>query len=412
MFSSLASSSVLSLATAPNVGGGRRLRPARGFARDTPFPIRGATLLVPSDVSRLVLARASDVREGDYASEDSYDGDDDGAWEGKRSSRNRSATVIRTAGRDDMYLEVDLPAHNMGITFTCGPDATIAMVEKVRQGSAAEQAGIEIGDILFSCSAVELTGVDTPVVVGDSEGTDTHWRRIDNFRCLGQPFDVQMAAFNSTAIVDAGFKHRIVRAMFRRDVNPDGRSRASRLDEMLGDEKAATDPTEKEIEKDAETSVAKLVSESWKDIVSAVTMEGFGELLFKSLFRHDWDLVRLFPFRDCESWEEVRADPKFQSHAVNVAGAIDKAVSLLGNSSELVPLLRGLGERHHGYGVEEEHYDLLGSALLEALEEGTALSGVSPGGRGWTRELGDAWTETWATVAATMKGDLYGTSPR
>ena len=253
MFGSLASSPVLSLATAPNVEGGRRLRPARGFARDTPFPIRGATLLVPSDVSRLVLARASDVRKGDYASEDSYDGDDDGAWEGMNSSRNRSATVIRTAGRDDMYLEVDLPAHNMGITFTCGPDATIAMVEKVRQDSAAEQAGIEIGDILFSCSAVELTGSDTPVVVGDSEGTDTRWRRIDNFRCLGQPFDVQMAAFNSTAIVDAGFKHRIVRAMFRRDVNPDGRSRASRLDEMLGDEKAATDdPTEK----DAETSVA------------------------------------------------------------------------------------------------------------------------------------------------------------
>ena len=192
-----------------------------------------------------------------------------------------------------------------------------------------------------------------------------------------------MAAFNSTAIVDAGFKRRIIRAMFRRDVNRrDGRSRASRLDEMLGDEKAATDdPTEK----DAETSVAKLVSESWKDIVSAVTMEGFGELLFKSLFRHDWDLVRLFPFRDCESWEEVRAHPKFQSHAVNVAGAIDKAVSLLGNSSELVPVLRGLGERLHGYGVEEEHYDLLGSALLEALEEGTAPRGYPRGagvGRG------------------------------
>ena len=404
MFGSLASSPVLSLATAPNVGRGRRLRPAREFARDTPFPIRGATLLVPSDVSRLVLARASDVRKGDYASEDSYDGDDDGAWEGMSSSRNRSATVIRTAGRDDMYLEVDLPAHNMGITFTCGPDATIAMVEKVREGSAAEQAGIEIGDILFSCSAVELTGSDTPVVVGDSEGTDTHWRRIDDFRCLGRPFDVQMAAFNSTAIVDAGFKHRLVRAMFRRDVNPDGQSRASRLDEMRkSDEKATTDPTEKD---------AKLVSESWKDIVSAVTMEGFGELLFKALFRHDRDLVRLSPFRDCESWEEVRAHPKFQSHAVDVADAIDKAVSLLGNSSELVPVLRELGERLRGYGVEEEHHDLLGSALLEALEEGTALSGVSPGGRGWTRELRDAWTETWATVAATMKGDLHGTSPR
>ena len=90
-----------------------------------------------------------------------------------------------------------LTSPTWGITFTCGPDATIAMVEKVR-------AGVEIGDILFSCSAVELTGSDTPVVVGNSEGTDTHRRRIDDFRCLEQPFDVQMAAFNSTAIVDAG----------------------------------------------------------------------------------------------------------------------------------------------------------------------------------------------------------------
>ena len=208
-----------------------------------------------------------------------------------------------------MYLEVDLPAHNMGITFTCGPDATIAMVEKVRQDSAAEQAGIEIGDILFSCSAVELTGSDTPVVVGDSEGTDTRWRRIDNFRCLGQPFDVQMAAFNSTAIVDAGFKHRIVRAMFRRDVNPDGRSRASRLDDMLGDEKAATDDPIYPTEKDAETSVAKLVSESWKDIVSG-HVEGFAN----SCSSRCSDTIGIWS----GSWlgielEEVRAHPKFQS---------------------------------------------------------------------------------------------------
>ena len=81
-----------------------------------------------------------------------------------------------------------------------------------------------------------------------------------------------MAAFNSTAIVDAGFKHRIVRAMFRRDVNPDGRSRASRLDEMLGDEKAATDDPIYPTEKDAETSVYKLVIESCNYMFSAVTI--------------------------------------------------------------------------------------------------------------------------------------------
>ena len=96
------------------------------------------------------------------------------------------------------------------------------------------------------------------------------------------------------------------------------------------------------------------------------------------------DLVQLFPFRNCENWEQVKADPKFQSHAVNAAGSVDAAVSLLGNPSELVPVLQGLGKRHHGYGVEEEHYDVLGSALLEALEEGAGVEGISGAG---TREL-------------------------
>ena len=109
----------------------------------------------------------------------------------------------------------------MGITFTCGPDATIAMVEKVQQGSAAEQAGIEIGDILFLLRG-RAYRLRYPSGRRELGGTETHWRRIDDFRCLGQPFDVQMAAFNSTAIVDAGFKHRIVRAMFRRTSTPTG----------------------------------------------------------------------------------------------------------------------------------------------------------------------------------------------
>lgn len=192
------------------------------MGRDTPFPpfptrfTTSKTLLPRSKT--LVLTCTGETR--DYAPDDSYDGDTDGVWEGKTISRNRSAMMIRTAGRDEMYLEVDLPAIDMGLTFTSGPCATIAMVEKVRDGSAGEQAGIESGDILFSCSAVELTGSDTPVVMGDTEGTDTHWRKIDDFKCLGQPFDVQMAALNSTGIIDAGFKHRVVRALFRRDISP------------------------------------------------------------------------------------------------------------------------------------------------------------------------------------------------
>ena len=103
----------------------------------------------------------------------------------------------------------------------------------------------------------------------------------------------------------------------------------------------------------------------------------------------------------------MKVDPKFQSHAVNVAGSVDAAVSLLGNPSELVPVLQGLGKRHHGYGALEEHYDVLGATLLETLEAGAGVAKVS-----WTPELRDAWTDVWVTVATTMKGDLYATSSR
>ena len=87
------------------------------MGRDTPFLTRFTTskTLLPRSKT-LVLTCTGEPR--DYAPDDSYDGEMDGVWEGKTISRNRSAMMIRTAGRDEMYLEVDLPAIDMGLTFT------------------------------------------------------------------------------------------------------------------------------------------------------------------------------------------------------------------------------------------------------------------------------------------------------
>jgi hemoglobin-like flavoprotein len=43
---------------------------------------------------------------------------------------------------------------------------------------------------------------------------------------------------------------------------------------------------------------------------------------------------------------------------------IGSAVSLLDQPAKLMPVLNRLGERHVGYGVQPQHYDTVGAALL------------------------------------------------
>ncbi|WP_437734882.1 globin family protein [Sorangium sp. So ce1335] len=71
------------------------------------------------------------------------------------------------------------------------------------------------------------------------------------------------------------------------------------------------------------------------------------------------------------------------------------AVDGLSNLTKLVPVLQSLGVRHHGYMVEERHYDLVGEALLWTLREGL--------GDGFTRDIETAWTEVYGVIADVMK---------
>ncbi len=61
---------------------------------------------------------------------------------------------------------------------------------------------------------------------------------------------------------------------------------------------------------------------------------------------------------------------------------------------ELLPAVRALGKRHVGYGVTDEHYELVGAALLWTLEKGL--------GAAFTPEVRDAWTAVYQVLAATM----------
>jgi hemoglobin-like flavoprotein len=69
----------------------------------------------------------------------------------------------------------------------------------------------------------------------------------------------------------------------------------------------------------------------------------------------------------------------------------------------LVPVVQDLGRRHVGYGVKDEHYATVGTALLWTLEKGL--------GDAFTTEVKEAWTTVYTLLATTMKNAAAEKSP-
>lgn len=74
---------------------------------------------------------------------------------------------------------------------------------------------------------------------------------------------------------------------------------------------------------------------------------------------------------------------------------IGLAVKGLNRADELESLLRNLGARHAGYGVEEHDYEAVGMALIWTLEQGL--------GDAFTSEVRNAWVAVYEFFAREMK---------
>jgi hemoglobin-like flavoprotein len=74
---------------------------------------------------------------------------------------------------------------------------------------------------------------------------------------------------------------------------------------------------------------------------------------------------------------------------------IGVCVKGLDTLDQLVPAVRGLGQRHAGYGVTDAHYDTVGGALLWTLEMGL--------GEAFTPEVKVAWAAVYGVLATNMK---------
>ncbi|GAB3255361.1 globin family protein [Chitinimonas naiadis] len=122
-----------------------------------------------------------------------------------------------------------------------------------------------------------------------------------------------------------------------------------------------------------------LVQESWRKVTPIAPQAA--ELFYNNLFTADPTLKSLF-----------KGDMEEQGRRLMTM--IGVAVGMLDKLDTLVPVVRNLGRRHAGYGVQEAHYNTVGGALLMTLGQGL--------GADFTPAVADAWAEVYGVLADTM----------
>jgi hemoglobin-like flavoprotein len=128
----------------------------------------------------------------------------------------------------------------------------------------------------------------------------------------------------------------------------------------------------------------KLVQESFAKV--APIAEQAAALFYQNLFAMDPALKPLFKGDMAEQGKKLM---KMIATAVNGLDRLDA----------IVPAVQDLARRHVAYGVKPQHYDTVGAALLQTLEQGL--------GAAFTPAVKQAWTTVYVLLATTMKDAAY-----
>ena len=127
-----------------------------------------------------------------------------------------------------------------------------------------------------------------------------------------------------------------------------------------------------------------LVQDSFNKVVPI--SDTAAELFYARLFELDPRLKRLF-----------RGDMSTQGRRLMTM--ISAAVHGLDDLESIVPAVRSLGIRHVAYGVEPEHYETVGAALLWTLQQGL--------GDDFTEDAREAWAAVYGQLSSTMIEAAY-----
>ena len=132
-----------------------------------------------------------------------------------------------------------------------------------------------------------------------------------------------------------------------------------------------------------------LVQESFAQVVPIA--DTAAALFYGRLFEMDPTLRALF-----------RADMRAQYR--NLMQTLTVVVRGLDRLDSILPAVEALGRRHAGYGVKDEHFQVVGEALLWTLQQGL--------GQAFTPEVRQAWATAYGLLARTMKDSLSQASVR
>lgn len=84
-----------------------------------------------------------------------------------------------------------------------------------------------------------------------------------------------------------------------------------------------------------------------------------------------------------------------KSQGEKLMSSLKLVVTGLNNPERIIPAVRSLGQRHAGYGVQAEHYNTVGAALLWTLEKGL--------GTAYTPEVEAAWVSAFGLLSGLMQ---------
>lgn len=123
-----------------------------------------------------------------------------------------------------------------------------------------------------------------------------------------------------------------------------------------------------------------MVKNSWSQVIPIA--DKAAELFYGKLFELDPALESLFKGDMIEQGRKL----------IQMIGT---AVNSLDNLEAILPAVEQLGIRHAGYGVKDQDYDTVGTALLWTLEAGL--------GDAFTADVREAWALTYTALAELMK---------
>lgn len=99
-------------------------------------------------------------------------------------------------------------------------------------------------------------------------------------------------------------------------------------------------------------------------------------------------------FTDYPQLRRLFAKTKMEEQEQKLMMSLVLVIENLRNPDYLKTILKNLGERHVSYGTMQEHYPMVGAALLKTFE--------SYLGTDWTPEVKQAWTDAYGAIVNLM----------